>query len=433
MVRADKTVLNALKGLPNKFLEKLIADKLQKAGVADAEKLASMLLAHELSDSTDKFIWDDGSEEARPDVNIEISAQDLDEVEQKIGAFLQNDLPKVVDKTVREAAKGASCDLKKKWPEVDDWHENTMAIFRYNLDARWGKALDRLRMLLAASREIGEERFKRYRRLKRHKQPVLWEVLFRLHARACQVTEEIILLLESGFADGAMARWRTLHEISVVATVLADRGEEIAKRYVAHEVVEAKSAMDEYERSWLPLGYPPISDRRKKHLLASYKEVIEVFGKPFGSIYGWAAHHLKRSKPTFSDLEEAAGRAQTRPYYKMASYNVHASPRGIYDRLGYDAQRMIIAGATNAGLTEPGQNTAFSLTLITHFLYREPHTMPDLISLRMLADLRDEIPPLFARAESKLNRDEAKIQKVIKQKKSTLKVKRKVALSKPGL
>lgn len=432
MVRADKTVLNALKGLPNKFLEKLIADKLQKAGVADAEKLAPMLLAHELSGSADKFIWDDGREEARPDVNIEISAQDLEEVEQKIGAFLKNDLPKVIDKTVREAAKGTLRDLKKKWPEVDDWHENAMALFRYNLDTRWGKALDRLRFLLAASREIGEERYKRHRRLKRHKQPVLWDVLFRLHARACQVTEEIILLLESGFADGAMARWRTLHEISVVATVLVDHGEEIAKRYVAHEVVEAKSAMDEYERAWIPLRYPPVSDRRKKHLLASYKEVIDAFGKPFGSTYGWAAHHLKRSKPIFSDLEEAAGRTPTRPYYKMASYNVHASPRGIYDRLGYDAQRMIIAGATNAGFTEPGQNTAFSLTLITHFLYREPYAMPDLISLRTLADLRDEIPPLFARAESKLNRDEAKVQKALKQKKAASKIKSATALPKRG-
>jgi hypothetical protein len=135
--------------------------------------------------------------------------------------------------------------------------------------------------------------------------------------------------LPNKFLEKLMARWRTLHEISVVATVLVDRGEEIAKRYVAHEVVEAKSAMDEYERSWLPLGYPPVSDRRKKHLLASYKEVIDAFGKPFGSTYGWAAHHLKRSKPIFSDLEEAAGRTPTRPYYKMASYNVHASPRGV--------------------------------------------------------------------------------------------------------
>jgi len=430
MVRADKTVLNALKGLPNKFLEKLIADKIKKAGVSEADELAPKLLAHALSGSTEKFIWDDGREETRPDVNIEISAQDLEEVEKKIDAFLKNDLPKVIDKTVSEAAKGALRELKKKWPEVDGWHENTMTIFRYNLDARWGKALDRLRMLLAASREIGEERHKRYRRLKRRPQPVLWDVLFRLHARACQVTEEIILLLESGFADGAMARWRTLHEIGVVSTVLVDHGEDIAKRYVAHEVVEAKSAMDEYERSWLPLGYPPLSNRRKKHLLASYKDVIDAFGKPFGSTYGWAAHHLKRSKPIFSDLEEAAGRSPTRPYYKMASYNVHASPRGIYDRLGYDAQQMIIAGPTNAGLTEPGQNAAFSLTLITHFLLREPYTMPDLISLRTLADLRDEIPPLFARAESKLNRDEAKIQKASKEK-SVLKMQRNAAPPEP--
>jgi len=424
MVRADKTMLQALKGLPNKFLEKLIADKLKKAGVAEADMLAPKLLAHTLTGQTGQFVWDDGSEEARQEVKIEIADQDLEEVEQKIGAFLKNDLPKVIDKTIREAAKGSMGELKKNWPDVDAWHENTMAIFRYNLDARWGKALDRLRFLLAASREVGEEQYKRYHRLKRHKQPALSEVLCRLHARACQVAEEIILLMESGYADGAMARWRTLHEIGVVATVLTDHGEEIAQRYVAHEIVETKSAVDEYERSQVPLGYLPISERRKKSLLARYKEVIDIYGKSFGSPYGWAAHHLKRTKPIFSDLEDAAGRAQARSYYKMASYNVHASPRGIYDRLGYDAQRAIIAGPTNAGLTEPGQNTAFTLALITYLLYREPYTMPNLISLRMLADLRDEIPPLFARAESKLRRDEGKIQKAMKAKKRAASLRR---------
>ncbi|WP_217430933.1 DUF5677 domain-containing protein [Sphingomonas bacterium] len=57
---------------------------------------------------------------------------------------------------------------------------------------------------------------------------MLNDTMLHLHARACQVVFEIITLMENGLADGAMARWRTLHEITVVATILAEHGEELA-------------------------------------------------------------------------------------------------------------------------------------------------------------------------------------------------------------
>ena len=49
-------------------------------------------------------------------------------------------------------------------------------------------------------------------------------VLWRLHARSCQITMEILALLKSGFADGAHARWRTLHEIAVTALFIKQQG-----------------------------------------------------------------------------------------------------------------------------------------------------------------------------------------------------------------
>ena len=60
----------------------------------------------------------------------------------------------------------------------------------------------------------------------RGKQDKVRVLLIRL-VRACQVTDEIICLLENGFADGAMARWRTLHEIAVVAVVISQHGENL--------------------------------------------------------------------------------------------------------------------------------------------------------------------------------------------------------------
>jgi hypothetical protein len=87
------------------------------------------------------------------------------------------------------------------------------------MQSKWGKPLGRLRMLLTMSREWCGEINARESSKRRSKNRESRKLLIRLLVRGCQVTDEILCLLENGFADGAMARWRTLHEITVVAAV----------------------------------------------------------------------------------------------------------------------------------------------------------------------------------------------------------------------
>src|SRR5260370_35431821 len=88
--------------------------------------------------------------------------------------------------------------------------------------------------------------------------PHLKTLLIRLLVRGCQVTDEIICLLENGFADGAMARWRTLHEIAVVAAVISQHGEDIAERYVDHQAVWSKRALGKNKAGHKSLGLQPL-------------------------------------------------------------------------------------------------------------------------------------------------------------------------------
>lgn len=199
----------------------------------------------------------------------------------------------------------------------------------------------------------------------------MYDTLHRLHARACQIVFEIITLMENGLADGAMARWRTLHEITFVATLLAEHGEDLAIRYRAHDFVEAKRAMDRYILHHEDLGYaaPRMSEIRKVE--EGYAEVLATYGDNFGSEYGWAAHHLKLRKPRLIDLEAAVGKAVMQPYYRMASYNVHASARGITSRLGllhFEGSPTMLAGVSNTGFVDPVQNTAEDLVQMTLLL-----------------------------------------------------------------
>ena len=102
-----------------------------------------------------------------------------------------------------------------------------------------------------------------------------------------------------------------------------------------------------------------------------------------------------------------------RSYYKMASYNVHAdTPKSIFSRLGVlGDQSLILAGASDAGFTEPGQNAAFTLVQITTLLLSERMSNLDvMMRMQLLVMIRDEIPDAFMRADRKLQRDHAKLQ-----------------------
>ena len=187
--------------------------------------------------------------------------------------------------------------------------------------------------------------------------------------------------MENGFADGAMARWRTIYEIGVVATVISAGGDELAQRYMAHEAVELKLALDEYDRCHQALGFKPMSLKERRRVERAFKAAVNTHGPEFGKPYGWAAQHLGLKRVTFKELEDAADRSEMRSYYKMASYNVHADAKGVFHRLGVLGDpSMVITGASDAGFVDPGQNTATTLVQITALLryaalaYQAPRT-----------------------------------------------------------
>jgi hypothetical protein len=239
------------------------------------------------------------------------------------------------------------------------------------------------------------------------------EGLSSLHIRACQVTAEIIVLLENGYPDGAMARWRTLHEISVTSTVLSDGGDELARRYLAHEAIEAKQAVEQYAKDHRELGEKPLAARVLRRIANTYASAITEFGPQFKNKYGWAVGYVGGgSDPKFPDLAAAADRAAMHSYYKQASYNVHASPRGIAQRIGtIDEPGLLIAGATNAGLEEPAARTANTLLQMTSLLFGSNWKLDELVRIQVLINLRDEINRALIRAANRLRRDENELQR----------------------
>jgi hypothetical protein len=96
----------------------------------------------------------------------------------------------------------------------------------------------------------------------------------------------------------------------------------------------------------------------------------------------------------------------------MASQNVHAGTKGIAHRLSaFDRGFVAIAGASNVGFVEPGQNLALSLLHFTMLLLPKRWTLDKMALLIALIDLEDQIGPALARSERSIAQDERRVRK----------------------
>lgn len=88
--------------------------------------------------------------------------------------------------------------------------------FKTRLQHRWGGPFALLHIFIMMNRNAGREIDALYPEEKAEGD-YLFDALRRLHARGCKVGMEILTLLEAGYADGAFARWRSLHETAATA------------------------------------------------------------------------------------------------------------------------------------------------------------------------------------------------------------------------
>jgi len=320
---------------------------------------------------------------------------------------LIEELPKVLQNLMESAPPSLSVVMKKNWRREKRMQARDKKGFSRRLEKRWGKGLDLLRMFITISREVGSNINTDLRAVA--STPQLVDVLTRLQARACQIAEEVVCLLEHGFSDGAMARWRTLYEVAVVSSLLSEHGEDLAARYVAHEVIESARAARLFQKHHERLGQTPMAPEEMADIERQRDALIVRYGKDFGSSYGWASKHLGISSPKFSDLVAAAKIDHLSPYYKLASHNVHANPKGIFFQLGHiGVSEVLLAGPTNAGLADPGHSTAISLMQITMALALLSPTVDDVIAVKILERLQDEIGDALLDSHVQLKRDEEK-------------------------
>jgi hypothetical protein len=275
----------------------------------------------------------------------------------------------------------------------------------------WRKPLDLLDLLLDISLEIAGEFASEFED-KKSQRDYLQSALLKLQTNACLVFTEIVRLLKSGFPDGAVSLWKSLHEIVCIAYFVAKHGDSMAKRYLDYEVVEnyyQALAIRDHQKA---MGYEVLSERDfqvHKQLLDKMKKLHGVdFVKKSNYPYGWVPSSALKTR-SLRELEKSVGLDMLRPYYDVASYNVLGGPQGLMFKLRLlkSGRKSLvpIVGPSNYGLADPGRSAAISLGQITSCLLTVKTTLKRLVVVEVMRNLVDEICNAFSEIEEEFFKD----------------------------
>lgn len=232
------------------------------------------------------------------------------------------------------------------------------------------------------------------------------EAIIGLHARGIRVANEILTLLREGFPDGALSRWRTLHELAVVSTFLTQNDAEIALRFLSYRGIEEYKALKQYSDHLPRSGMVPLASGELDAAKAHRDHLVAEFGPEFSESMGWAYPIItKKKRINLFDLEKATGLDHWRPRVKWASDEAHASPKPSFANLGMSERRRDqigrLVGRSDSGFTDPAHMSVISLGLVNHAIPEDNRTENEEILLAALRILSDRVGEVFSTIQNR--------------------------------
>lgn len=400
----NKLLTNELRAAAEKVLSDFMSSKLQKEGIDPDGFPMEKFAKHFFGENADDFTWhtDQPDAESR---SIVIDSNDAEFLSDRIEKLMDG-ITSAYQQGVEEAARGLVRQLVKDWPEQEAWNSQELHGFKKRLLLHWGRPLELFRILLQCAEDIFADYEMALQRSRARSGIVLREVLLSIQARTLRTSRAVVVLLENGLADDAYARWRTLYELNVFATLIADNGDDAAARYRDHEFVDLKKAMDN-ELNW----GAQIPKRTQKRIGRDYDTVLRAYGEDFRHPNAWASPFVsgKNKSPKLGDIEKAAyNRDHPVPPYKESSLQVHGGRLGVRGLGSSDEQTA--TGHSNLGLDIPLMHSALALAQTTLLLLNTMRRK-DVQLMYAILTLERKIDKEARKATRKLVRDERAFRK----------------------
>ncbi len=348
-------------------------------------------MSFELTDIFDTAISEVRTEFSGTDeeFNEEINGK-LPELIQILGDTFKSTLTKLYEDSILEELRGK----EKKY--IDNLFED------------YKKGFDYLQIFIDLNKYCGKRILEEYEKKQQNSESKKDFLLFRIQSRACQIATEIQTLLRYGYPDGAIARWRTLHEMSVIFLVLVDQPIELTEMFTDYEVIEKLRRAKDFEEQRDKLGWPPIEKEQLERLIEFKNNVTIKYGKEFLRSYGWTLNLLPKGKRNFKELEKLVHLDYMRPFYSWSNDNVHSGAGGLISRLGQiergKTSYLGFAGPSFYGLADPAQFTTTSLYSITSRILDLHDDLESQIINSLLDDINSVVKSEFFDAQLRLKK-----------------------------
>ena len=358
----------------------------------DIASLINAMLSGHPDPTVDILEYPDSTER-----EIEITQEEFDTELKSLTQAMDGDVDTRLHEIVETISPMFLNSLYASLPSsLQDWQKSQRKFEKrhYRL---WKQGLDQLEMLIVIAHESAEcfvaDLCSHFEGQASTEETLRFDTLVRLHVRACRISRAVLCLLKSGYADDAMARWRSVHEIAVISLFLSQSPLNLTIRYLDHAAVERWKSAKQYQQHCLALGQEELTQENLNTCRHDFDAVVTKYGDEFENEYGWASRQLSKHRPSFYDIEASLDMSHWRPYFKMACHSVHAGSQGLVFSLGDDdrEEMLLLAGASTFGICDPGHCTATALTLASVALFTARPNLDSLVACQMLQDICEKI------------------------------------------
>ena len=318
-----------------------------------------------------------------------------DIIEEKVDSVIDDIIKKLSKDFIKNVKKHSSSSIR------EDNLQKTEYLAR--LELKWYKAFDLMEIMIGCCLEIVQEFDDN--NISENKDKYI--LLKRFHARSIRIAKEIIILMRNGYADGALARWRSIFEIIVIAKFIEQNDNELSIMYQEYLNIENYNEMIEFQKRCEYLGVSKLPEKEVENTTNMRKKLEIRYSSKFIKPYGWASKIFIKDDITFNRIMNEVDYSLWKPYYKMACNSVHSGPKSVFFNIGLlNMKDLLLVGPSNIGFTDPAQLTSISLLQITSLLVKLVPSYEKIITLKALENLCFEIPIVFNEIQKQIEIEE---------------------------
>jgi predicted transposase YbfD/YdcC len=284
-------------------------------------------------------------------------------------------------------------DLKDRAPKLLAIIRTKESGFASRSFERWRPSFDHLETMFEYAQELGESHGKSVSARSDGGNNYVMTALSHIFPRALLVTQEVICLLKGGFPDGALARWRSLHELAVTAMYIKKHGEDTAERYLLSFYFASRRSAHQINEHSLAEESSSISEDELADLDAACSAAEALLGRKILKDKDGEWPAINPRHRTFASIEEDVDMDHWRPKYKWASTHTHANHRPADKPLGMTETRakVQLVGSSNSGFVSPFEMTAITLAQVTSTYLSHGSNVDRVVHTNVLLSLAGEM------------------------------------------